>query len=222
MYNGKSHHIHRRHNTIRELLSSGIITIDYVKSKDNVSDPLTKGLSREGVERTSKGMGLRPRTSQHGEFVLVSGDFMGEWVETSKCWKWRSFNKVTIPIPVRCNRLYNKFVASVIQSRDLDCTPSDVVISYVMYSREKVNPTIINSDVRVMTYIMDADADDFRPILRINVVEKSFEGLLNSSAPPPRLSTIDDDLINDDLNDYENDVDDTINMENYSMHMEDF
>ncbi|PHU11836.1 hypothetical protein BC332_18766 [Capsicum chinense] len=40
-------------------------TIDYVKSKDNVSDPLTKGLSREGVERTSKGMGLRPRTSQH-------------------------------------------------------------------------------------------------------------------------------------------------------------
>ncbi|KAF3670406.1 putative aspartyl aminopeptidase-like [Capsicum annuum] len=66
MYNGKSHHIRRRHNTVRELLSSEIITIDYVKSKDNVSDPLTKGLSREGVERTSKGMGLRPRTSQHG------------------------------------------------------------------------------------------------------------------------------------------------------------
>ncbi|PHT95992.1 hypothetical protein T459_03874 [Capsicum annuum] len=66
MYNGKSHHIRRRHNTVRELLSSGIITVDYVKSKDNVSDPLIKGLSREGVERTSKGMGLRPRTSQHG------------------------------------------------------------------------------------------------------------------------------------------------------------
>ncbi|PHT68197.1 hypothetical protein T459_27684 [Capsicum annuum] len=42
--------------------------IDYVKLKDNVSDPLTKGLSREGVERTSKGIGLRPRTSQHGEY----------------------------------------------------------------------------------------------------------------------------------------------------------
>ncbi|KAF3636406.1 putative tyrosyl-DNA phosphodiesterase 2-like [Capsicum annuum] len=65
MYNGKSRHIRRRHNTIRELLSSGIITIDYVKSKDNVSDPLAKGLSREGVEKTSKGMDLRPRTSQH-------------------------------------------------------------------------------------------------------------------------------------------------------------
>ncbi|PHU28774.1 hypothetical protein BC332_00867 [Capsicum chinense] len=65
MYNGKSHLIRRRHNIVRELLSSGIITVDYVKSKDNVSGPLTKGLSREGVERTSKGMGLRPRTRQH-------------------------------------------------------------------------------------------------------------------------------------------------------------
>ncbi|PHT80724.1 hypothetical protein T459_13739 [Capsicum annuum] len=66
MYNGKSHSIRRRHSTIRELLFSGIITVDYVKSKDNVSDPLTKGLSRERVERTSKGMGLRPKTSQLG------------------------------------------------------------------------------------------------------------------------------------------------------------
>ena len=46
MYNGKSRHIRRRHNSVRQLLSSEIITIDYVKSKDNVSDPLTKGLNR--------------------------------------------------------------------------------------------------------------------------------------------------------------------------------
>ena len=65
MSNGKSRHIRRRHNTIRQLLSSGIITIDYVKSSDNVSDPLTKGLVREAVERSSKGMGLRLRTCQH-------------------------------------------------------------------------------------------------------------------------------------------------------------
>ncbi|PHT65552.1 hypothetical protein T459_29977 [Capsicum annuum] len=62
MYNGKSCHIRWRHNIVRKLLSSGIITVDYVKSKDNVSNPLTKGLSREGIKRTSKGMGLRPRT----------------------------------------------------------------------------------------------------------------------------------------------------------------
>ncbi|PHT34318.1 hypothetical protein CQW23_26118 [Capsicum baccatum] len=65
MYNGKSHHIRRKHNTVRKFLSSGIITVDYVKSKDNMSDSLIKGLSTEGVERTSKEMGLRPRTNQH-------------------------------------------------------------------------------------------------------------------------------------------------------------
>ena len=63
MYNGKSRHIRQRHNSVRQLLSSGIITIDYVKSKDNVSDPLTKGLNREGVEKSSTGIGLWPRTS---------------------------------------------------------------------------------------------------------------------------------------------------------------
>ncbi|PHU15159.1 hypothetical protein BC332_16364 [Capsicum chinense] len=156
------------------------------------------------------------------EFVLISGDFMGEWAETSKCWKWRSFTKMTISISVRRNSSYDEFVASVMQSGDLDCASSDVVISYAMHSREKVNHTIINSDVRVLTYIMDVDVDGFRQILRINVVERSFEGSLNSSTPPPRRSVVDDDLIDDDLNDYENDVYGTINMEDYSMNMEDF
>ena len=60
MYNGKNRHIRRRHNTVRQLLSTGIITIDYVKSKDNIADPLTKGLSREVVKKSSIGMGLKP------------------------------------------------------------------------------------------------------------------------------------------------------------------
>ena len=45
MYNGKSRHIHRRHNIIRRLLSTGVISVDYVKSKDNIVDLLTKGLN---------------------------------------------------------------------------------------------------------------------------------------------------------------------------------
>ncbi|PHU25690.1 hypothetical protein BC332_04022 [Capsicum chinense] len=133
---------------------------------------------------------------------IFTGDLsIRRWVETSKCWKWRSFTKVTIPISFRRNSSYNEFVASVMQSGDLDCALSDVVISYVMHSRKKVNPTITNSDVCVLTYIMNADADGFRPILRINVVERSFEGPLNSSAPPPWRPTVGDDLINDGLND---------------------
>ncbi|PHU07243.1 hypothetical protein BC332_23732 [Capsicum chinense] len=97
-----------------------------------------------------------------------------------------------------------------------------MVISYLMHSSEKVNPKIINNDVRVLMYTMNANANDFRPILRINVVERSFEGPLNSSPPPPRRSAVDYDLINDDLNDYENDEDHSINMKNDSMHMKDF
>ncbi|KAF3623940.1 putative ubiquitin-activating enzyme E1 1-like isoform 1 [Capsicum annuum] len=69
MYNDKSHHIRRRHNTVRSLLSAGIIIVDYVKSKDNVSYPLIKGLFREGVERISKGIGLKPRMSQNNVFL---------------------------------------------------------------------------------------------------------------------------------------------------------
>ncbi|XP_075491105.1 uncharacterized protein LOC142529455 [Primulina tabacum] len=60
MYNGKSRHICHRHNTIRQLLSTGVISVDYVKSKDNIADPLTKGLNRELVAKMSRGMGLKP------------------------------------------------------------------------------------------------------------------------------------------------------------------
>ena len=60
MYNGKSRHIRRRHNTIKQQLSTGVISIDYVKSKDNITDPLTKGLNRELVGKSSKGMELKP------------------------------------------------------------------------------------------------------------------------------------------------------------------
>ena len=42
MYNGKSRHIRRRHNTIRQLILTGVISIDYVKSKDNVANQMVK------------------------------------------------------------------------------------------------------------------------------------------------------------------------------------
>ena len=60
MYNDKSQHIRRRHNTIRQLLSNGIMTIEYIRSKENIADPLTKGLTRDQVSKSSRGMGLKP------------------------------------------------------------------------------------------------------------------------------------------------------------------
>ena len=62
MYNGKSRHIRRRHNTIRQLPLTGVISLDYVKSKDSIADLLTKGLNIELVEKSSNGMRLKPIT----------------------------------------------------------------------------------------------------------------------------------------------------------------
>lgn len=60
IYNGKSRHIRLRHNIVKQLLSDGVITLDFVKSKGNLADPLTKGLSRQLIIDTSRGMGLKP------------------------------------------------------------------------------------------------------------------------------------------------------------------
>jgi hypothetical protein len=51
IYNGKSRHINIRHEYIRELIINGVITIVYVKSVNNLADSLTKGLSRDIVEK---------------------------------------------------------------------------------------------------------------------------------------------------------------------------
>ena len=60
MYNGESRHIRRRHNTIRQLISTRVISINYVRSNDNIVDPLTKMLNRELVEKSSRRMRLKP------------------------------------------------------------------------------------------------------------------------------------------------------------------
>lgn len=60
VYNGKSRHIGLRHSYVRNLITDGVITIDYVKSGQNLADPLTKGLARDLVWKTSQGMGLKP------------------------------------------------------------------------------------------------------------------------------------------------------------------
>jgi len=59
VYNGKSKHIHRKHNIVRQLLLNGVIFIDFVASKDNIVDPFTKNLSGEHINCASKEMGLK-------------------------------------------------------------------------------------------------------------------------------------------------------------------
>ena len=62
VYNGKSRHISLRHEYVYQLITDGVINIVYVKSSNNLADPLTKALSRALVVSTSSGMGLKPFT----------------------------------------------------------------------------------------------------------------------------------------------------------------
>ncbi|CAL1362373.1 unnamed protein product [Linum trigynum] len=68
-YNGKKRQIRRKHSTVRELLTIGAVRVDHIRSEQNLADPLTKGLPREKVQNTAKGMGLmltEPRTTSDG------------------------------------------------------------------------------------------------------------------------------------------------------------
>ena len=60
IYNGKKRHIRLRHNIVRQLISNGVISMEFVWSEKNLADPLTKGLTRQLVYDTSRGMRLKP------------------------------------------------------------------------------------------------------------------------------------------------------------------
>lgn len=60
IYNGKLKHIHHRYNIVKHLLFNGIISIDYIKLKENIMDLLTKGLLRELVYNSLRRMSLKP------------------------------------------------------------------------------------------------------------------------------------------------------------------
>ncbi|KAL0359117.1 UNVERIFIED_CONTAM: Retrovirus-related Pol polyprotein from transposon TNT 1-94 [Sesamum angustifolium] len=59
-YNQKTkRHIQVRLKSIRALVSDRVIGIDFVGTKDNVADPLTKGLDLSQVNKSRLGMGLK-------------------------------------------------------------------------------------------------------------------------------------------------------------------
>ncbi|CAM8895779.1 unnamed protein product [Rhodiola kirilowii] len=58
MYNGKSRHLGVRHGAVHELITHGVISIDYVRTQQNLAYHLTKGLARDLVHKSCLGMGL--------------------------------------------------------------------------------------------------------------------------------------------------------------------
>ncbi|GJU62446.1 zinc finger, CCHC-type containing protein [Tanacetum coccineum] len=59
MYNKKSRHLVFRHSMIRELITNGVVSIEFVGSQQNLADHLTKGLTRDLVIKSAEGMGLK-------------------------------------------------------------------------------------------------------------------------------------------------------------------
>ena len=62
MFNGKNRFIRLRHNIVRQMLETRVISMDFVNSELNLADPLTKPLNRKPVEQTLRGSGLLSTT----------------------------------------------------------------------------------------------------------------------------------------------------------------
>ncbi|GKD70612.1 hypothetical protein Tco_1324702 [Tanacetum coccineum] len=59
MYNGKSRHLGDRHNMIHEMITNGVISIEFMRSQQNLVDHLMKGLARDLVIKFVEGIGLK-------------------------------------------------------------------------------------------------------------------------------------------------------------------
>ncbi|GJS43237.1 zinc finger, CCHC-type containing protein [Tanacetum coccineum] len=51
-------------NMVRELIMNGVISVDFVRSQQNLADHLTKGLARDLVHKSAIGMGLKCKTKR--------------------------------------------------------------------------------------------------------------------------------------------------------------
>ena len=58
IFNGKNRHIRRRHDIVRQLLETWVISLGFVRLELNLVDSLTKPLNKKLVEETSRGWGL--------------------------------------------------------------------------------------------------------------------------------------------------------------------
>ena len=55
-----SRHVKRILKSVRKMRNSGVIALDYINTSKNLTDPFTKGLSRNVIDNASKEMGMRP------------------------------------------------------------------------------------------------------------------------------------------------------------------
>nr|GFC21409.1 zinc finger, CCHC-type [Tanacetum cinerariifolium] len=54
MYNGKFRHLGVRHSMICELITNGVVSIEFVRSQQNLADHLTKRLARDLIIKSAE------------------------------------------------------------------------------------------------------------------------------------------------------------------------
>ncbi|GJV71151.1 hypothetical protein Tco_1491146 [Tanacetum coccineum] len=59
MYNGKSRHLGVRHSMIHERITNGVVSVEFVRSQQNLDDHFTKGLARDLVIKSAERIGLK-------------------------------------------------------------------------------------------------------------------------------------------------------------------
>ncbi|GKC27584.1 hypothetical protein Tco_1034878 [Tanacetum coccineum] len=90
-----------RHSMIRELIINGVVSIEFVRSQQNLADHLTKGLARDLVLKSAEGMGLKSNQwteepmylTNHSMDVLEPAEkedeiFTSQW----ELWTFSSYN----------------------------------------------------------------------------------------------------------------------------------
>ncbi|GJY90303.1 hypothetical protein Tco_0505499 [Tanacetum coccineum] len=85
MYNGKSRHLGVKHSMIHELITNGVVSIEFVRSQQNLVDYLTKGLARDFLLKSFEGF------SSISLIVVVAVVFFGSWGFE----RWKKLTRLT-------------------------------------------------------------------------------------------------------------------------------
>ncbi|GKA25993.1 zinc finger, CCHC-type containing protein [Tanacetum coccineum] len=70
MYNRKSRHLGVRHSMICELITNGVVSLEFVRSQQNLVYHLTKGLARDLVIKSAEGMRLNGLKHMYLHIIL--------------------------------------------------------------------------------------------------------------------------------------------------------
>ncbi|GJU91010.1 zinc finger, CCHC-type containing protein [Tanacetum coccineum] len=179
MYNGKSRHLGVRHSMIRELITNEVISIEFVRSQQNLADHLMKGLARDLVIKSTEGMGLKYSNGLKELHKLgrIVGNLLQLWDKTHN-WKWFGDHEIkcysTQFIDEHGAFSADKLDNFIKQGELGECGRSYAVVA-IMGPQSSGKSTLLNHLFH--TNFREMDADDGRHILRV-LMEVKEERLL--------------------------------------------